>query len=151
MLGGLERDGDPGKLAELARPHPGAVDDELGLDVAVRCADPGHGAVPDQDARDGHALDDASALLTRAPGERHRDVDRIHPAVSRDVEACQYIIRAGQRPQLGDLFRRDLVHLDATVPVERRYAAVLLQAPRLDGQLDEPDLAHPGGQAGLGL
>ena len=39
VLGRLQRDVDARLRAELARPHAGAVDDVLGLDVAVRrCA-----------------------------------------------------------------------------------------------------------------
>ena len=34
VLGRLQRDVHPGRLAELAGPHAGAVDDVLGLDVA---------------------------------------------------------------------------------------------------------------------
>ena len=36
MLGRLQRDVHPRLRAELPRPHAGAVDDVLGLDVAVR-------------------------------------------------------------------------------------------------------------------
>ena len=43
VLGGLQRDGHPGQLAEFPRPHAGAVDDVLGLDVAARGADAGDG------------------------------------------------------------------------------------------------------------
>ena len=49
VLGGLQRDVDAGRVAELARPHAGAVDDELGLDVAVIGA---------------HAGDDAACRVT---------------------------------------------------------------------------------------
>ena len=43
------------------------------------------------------------------------------------------------------------MHLDAAVPVERRHPPVLLQAPRLDRQLDQAALLQAGGQAGLGF
>ncbi len=151
MLGCLERDADPGELAELAGPHSRAVHDELGLDIALAGRYPGNHAVLGQEASDRHSLDDPGALLTGALGERHGDIDRIHPAVRRNVEPRQDIVGPGQRPQVGDLPGGDLVHVNAAVPVEGRDPAVLLQPARLDGKLDEAYLPHPGREAGLGL
>ena len=151
VLGGLQRDVHPGQLAKLPGPHPGAVDDVLGLDVAARRAHAGHRAAAGQEPGYRRALDDPRAAHPGAPGQRHRHVDRVHPAVGRDIEAGQHVIGPRQREQLGDLARRDLVHLHAAQPVERRDPPVLLQPPRLDGQLDEPDLLQAGREPGLGL
>src|SRR6185437_3342038 len=62
VLGGLQRDGDPGQLAELTGPHSGAVDHEFGLDVAARGADTGHGTAVLYETGDRDALDDPRAL-----------------------------------------------------------------------------------------
>ena len=151
VLGGLQRDGDPGQLAEFPCPHPGAVDDVLGLDVAARGADTGHGTAVLHKTGDRDALDDPRALHPGAAGQRHRHVDRVDPAVGRDVEAGQHVVDPRQRPQLGDLARRDLVHVDAAQPVERGDPPVLLQPSRLDGELDQPALFQAGREPGLRL
>src|SRR5215831_7433474 len=44
VLGGLERDGDSGKLPELTGPHAGAIHHVLGLDIALRRPDTCHRA-----------------------------------------------------------------------------------------------------------
>ena len=49
------------------------------------------------------------------------------------------------------LARRDLVHVDAAVAVERRDAAVLLEAIGVGGDLDEADRLEAGRLPGLGL
>src|ERR1022692_1183783 len=86
VLGRLKRDGDASELADLAGPHPGAVDYVLGLDVAADCADAGHDAAIAQEPRHRRALDDRDALHPGTPGHRHGHVDWIDPAVGRDVE-----------------------------------------------------------------
>jgi hypothetical protein len=126
VLCGLERNADASKLAELARPHARAVDDVLGFNVAERRAHAGHRAVLAQESGHRNALDDPGTLQPGTLRERHGDVDRVHPAVCRNVEAGQHVVGPGKRPQLGYLARRDLVYLDTAVPVERRDAPVLL-------------------------
>ncbi len=75
---------------------PGAVDDVLGLDVAVRRADAGDRAARGvRNPVTGDALDDPRALQPGALGQRHRDVDRVGPAVVGDVEAGQDVVRRG--------------------------------------------------------
>ena len=151
VLGGLQRDVHPGQLAELPGPDPGTVDDVLGLEVTVRRADPGHRAAALQEAGDGRAFDDPHAPHPGPPGQRHGHIDRVHPAIARDVEAGQHVIDPGQRKQAGHRTRRDLLHLYAAQPVERGHPPVLLQPPRLDGQLDQPDLLQAGREPGLRL
>ena len=142
----------PISLAELARPHAGAVDDVLGLDVAVRGAHAG-------DARRSACRTPVTGTpsMMRAPaharalGERHRDVDRVHAAVLLDVEAGEDVVDAREREQPPDLGGRDLVHVDAAVAVERGDAAVLLEPVGVGGDLDEADGLEAGRLAGLGL
>ena len=149
VLGGLQRDAHPGQLAEFPRPHAGAVDNVLGLDVAARGPDPGDSTAVAEEASDSDALDDPGALHPGAPGQRHGHVDRVDPAVGRDVEGGQHVVDPGQREQGGDLARRDLVHLHAAQPVERRNAPVLLQPTPLDGEFDQPALLQAGREASL--
>src|SRR6516164_8495091 len=151
MLGRLERDVYPGQFAELARPHPGAVDHELRLDVALRGADPGHRAAAPQEPGNRHALDDPGATHPGSLGQRHRHVDRVHPPVARDVEPGEHVVGPREREQARDLGGRDLVDLHPAQPVERGDPPVLLEPPRLDRQFDQPDLFQPGRLAGLRL
>ena len=46
-----------------------------------------------------------------------------------------------EREQLLDLARRDLVHVDSAIAVERRDAAVFFEAVGVGGDLDEADRA----------
>ena len=115
------------------RPHAG--------DRAPRLQEPG----------DRHALDDRHPELARALGQRHRDVDRVGPAVLGHVEAGQDVVGAGQREQLADLTGRDLLHVDAAPPVERGHPPVLLQPVGVGRHLDEAHRLEAGRQPGLGL
>ena len=144
VLGRLQRDVHAGLRAELPGPHARAVDDVLGLDVAVLSPHTRHDAALLQDARDRHALDDLRPLHSGALGQRHRDVDGVGLPVFLHVEARQDVVGPGQRKELLDLRGRDLVHVDAAVAVERRDAAVLLQAIRLGRDLDEAHRLEPG-------
>jgi hypothetical protein len=62
----LQRDVDTDGLAELAGPHAGAVDDQLGFDVALIGSHPVIAPPLVQHAGRGDALDDRRALR-RAP------------------------------------------------------------------------------------
>ena len=97
MLAGMQRDVDAGHGAELARPHAGAVDDDVGLDrallAALRPGDAGDAAVLLVDRGDLHALDDLRAALPRAFGQRHGDVGRIALAVERQVHGADHVRR----------------------------------------------------------
>ncbi len=113
--------------------------------------DAGDDAALLEHAGDGDALEDRRALHARALGERHRHVDRIGAAVLLDVEAGEDVVGAREREQLLHDAGADLVDVDAAVAVERRDAAVLLQAIGVGGDLDEADRLEAGGLAGLGL
>ena len=92
---------------------PGAVHDDLALDVTRRRPYAGHGTALGEYVEHRDALDDPGTGLPRAAGQRHRDVDRVRAAVLGDVEAGQHVVGTGQREQLADLAGRDLVHVDA--------------------------------------
>ncbi len=130
---------------------PGAVDDELGLDVAERGVDAGDAALLLGHRGDGAVLDQPRALAARALRERHRDADRVGAAVLLDVEPREQVVGPGERKQVGDLRRRDLVDVDAEQAVERGDPAVLLEAVGVGGGLDEAGAAKPGRLAGLVL
>ena len=151
VLGRLVRDADAAARAELPRPHPGAVDDELRLDVAPRRRDPDGASVAGGDARDRHALDDRDAVLPGSLGQGHGRVHRVHPPVLPHVEAGQDVVDPREREEPSDLVGRDLFDVVAEVPVERRDPAVLLEAVRVRGQLDEAQGLEARAVAGLGL
>lgn len=58
VLGRVERDVDPGHRADGSRPLPGAVDDDVGLDVTVVGAHPGGPPVTRQHVGDADTLGD---------------------------------------------------------------------------------------------
>ncbi len=151
MLGGLEGDGDPCRLAELAGPHAGAVDDVLGFDIAERRGDAGDCAPLPQESGHGHPFEDLHPAQAGSLGERHRDVGGVGSPVTGDVEAGEDVVGAGEGEEPGDLRTGDLLHLDAAVAIEGGDPAVLLEPVRLGGQLDEPDRSESGGETGLGL
>ncbi len=150
VLGGLERDGDAGQLAELAGPHPGAVDDELRLDLTGVGADPRDGSVTGGEAGHRDVLDDRHASHAGALCQRHGDVDGVGSSVAGHVEPGEDVVGAGCREELADFACRDLVDVDAEVPVERCDPAVFLEAVAVGGDLDEPDGSEAGVQSGLG-
>ena len=151
MLGGLVGDRDAGARPELTRPHAGAVDDDIGFDVAASRADAGDAPAVLQHAGDRHALDDFHAPQARAFRERHGDVHRVHAAVFLHVEAGLDVLHLRQRKKLLHFARRDLVHVHAAVAVERRDPPVLFEPVLVGRDLDEADRREAGGLAGLRL
>ena len=151
MLGGLKGDRHARVLAELARPHPCAVDDVLRFDVAARRPHSGDGAAFLQERGDRGLLDDPHAAATGATGQRHRHVDGIGPPVAWDVEPGEDVIGAGEREQPCHLTRRDLVDVDTAVAVEGGDATVFLEPVGVGGELDEADRAEPRGLSRLGF
>ena len=155
VLGGLVGNDDAVALAELSGPHAGSVDGILALDVdgAVDLGDADRGdpiALGDN-GFGGDSLDDADTERLGAAGERHGEVDRVDPAVAGHVEAGEQVVGLGERELLGDLARGDLVDLKALGALEGGDPAILVQAPRVGGGLDEADRLETGGQAGLRL
>ena len=100
-------------------------------------------------AGDGHPLNDGGSLHSRALDERHRDVDGVGAAVFLHVKAGEHVVDARQREEVGHLARRDLVYVDAAVPVEGRDAAVLLESIGVGRDLDEPHRVEARRQAGF--
>ncbi len=155
VLGRLVGDDQAVPRPELAGPHAGAVDDVLGLDVGglARCArgdpDPAHACAVGEHVLDRDALDDPHPQLPGALGQGGGDVDGVDPAVAGDVEAGEQVVGLRPGEQVCHLPRRDLLDLEPEVPLERGDPAVLLQAIRVGGRLDEADRLEPGGLPGL--
>ena len=151
MLRRLIGDRDARERTELTRPHAGAVDDDLGLDVAKRRANAGYVPVVVQDAGRRHALEDLHAPCARPLGESHRDVYRIHPAVLLHVEAGLDVIDFRERKQLLNLARRELLYVHATIAIEGRDTPIFLEPVPVGGDFDETDGRESGGLAGFRL
>ncbi len=151
MLGGLQRHPDPGQRAELPGPHPGGVDDHLGLDLTDVGQHPGNLPAPGPHAGHRDALDHPRAELPGALGQRGRDADRIGAALVGDVERGQHVVGPGQRPHPGQLPGRDLGVLHAEAVHPGGLAAQRLLAALAGRHGDVPDRAEPGRVPGLCL
>ncbi|OPZ55105.1 MAG: hypothetical protein BWY91_01257 [bacterium ADurb.BinA028] len=155
MLGGLVGDDDPVALAKLAGPHTGGVDGILALDVGgavtLGDADCGDLIVVRDNGFGRDAFNDADAELFGAAGEGHREVDRVDPPVAGDIEARGEVVGLGEREEVGNLARGDLVDLKPLGALEGGDPAVFVQASLVGGCLDEPNRLETGGQAGLGF
>ncbi len=149
MLGGLQRDVHPVGGSQLARPHAGAVDDELRLDVAAVGSHPGDRTSIGEHLGDRDSLEDLDASGPCSGGQRHRRVGGIHPAVLGHVEAGEHVIGSRQREHVGDFAGRQLMDVDTEEPVERGHPAVLLEPVAIGGQFDEADRIEAGCQARL--
>ena len=146
----------PAPLAELARPHPGAVHDVLALDLLGVAGARGdhhrpHLAVVDEHVLDPHAFDDGDAEVLRAASQRLGQVDRVDPTVAGHVEAGEQVVGARPGEQLGHLARPDLLDLEPEVALERRHPAVLVEPVGVGRRLDQPHRLEPGRHPGLGL
>ena len=100
VLGRLQWDADAVALTELAGPHAGGVDHDLGLDAALVGVDRRHPAALGLDAPDGDALDDLRAECLGALGHRGGDANRVGTALIGYVEAGQHVGGVQQRPHL---------------------------------------------------
>jgi len=154
VLSRLVGDDDAIAFPELARPHAGAVDDELALDVTRTRPHPGHAfqhqALGRDDPLDGDPFEDADPEIASALGVGHRQVDRIDAAVIRHPEATNQAVHLGEREELGHLLRRHLVRLQPHPPLEDRGPPVLLH-PALVERLHQATAAEPGRHPRLGL
>ncbi len=135
MLRRLVGNDHTGLLAQLARPHAGAIDHEFGADLALLCAHTGHGAIAGQDTRDRRVLDDPHAFHTGAFGQRHGHVDRVDAAVVLGQKAAADVIGISEREAVAHFFGGQLVDFDAVQAIECGDAAVLFQAVCIRGQL----------------
>ena len=123
MLGGVQRHVDAGQRADLARPHAGAVDHDVGAHLAPSSvATPGDAPVLGADRRDAHVLDDAYARLARPARERLGGVDGIGLAVLRQVDRADHVVECEQRPALLRLPGGEFLHLEpeTAAPSRRR-------------------------------
>ena len=151
VLGRVQRHGHPGHRADRLGPLPGAVDHDLGLDVAGVGADAGHRAALGEDAGNAGALADGDALVAGAAGQREGQVGRVGLAVAGEPEGALEVVRADYRVELAGPFRAD---------------QLALQLERLGGGGGPPQVGHPlrrpghgdpaaapepGAQPGLGL
>ena len=151
MLRRLVGDRDARERTELTRPHAGAVDDDIRPDVAERRVHAGHVPALVQNAGRRHALEDLHAPHARALGESHRDVHRIHAAVLLHIEAGLEVIHLRERKQLLHLARGELVHVHATIAIERRDTPIFLEPVLVGCDFDEADGRESRGLAGFRL
>ena len=96
-------------------------------------------------------FDDGGALHTRAFGEGHGEVDGVGAAVFFHIKARENVVGLGDGKQVAHLRRRDLVHVDAAMAVERRHASVFFESIFVRGDLDKAHAAKTRGLTGFGL
>ena len=142
VLGGVQRHGDVDAGREGVGPLAGAVDDDLGLDVAVaRCRTPTTDVVLGEDVEDPDVLDHPRAALPRPLGQRHGEVGRVGLAVAGQPDGADEVVGRHQRPALAGLLRRE----DLALQVER------LGGRGGAAQLDHPVLGARDGDAAAAL
>ncbi len=141
VLGGLQRNVYARLQTEFSTPSAAAIDHEFRFDVAVVRFYPGDDAPLLEHAGDGDAFDDLRPLLPRALSERHGDVDRIDATVARHIEPGDQIVGLGEREKVGDFFRRNLMHVDTDMAIERGNPPVLFEAIFVGSNFDETDVA----------
>ena len=151
MLGGVERHGYAGHEPDLPRPHAGAVDHHLGLDLALRGGDPGGAAVPGQDAGDLAILDDPDPAHAGPLGQGHGGIGRVGLPIMREEDRADDIVDVQQRPHLLGLLRRDLLRLDPEGLGHGGAPAELVPALFIGGDGDAAVLLQPGRLTGLFL
>ncbi len=113
VLARLERHVDAGHAPDLAPPHAGAVDHDLGGDRPALGEDAGDPAVCPGDAGDFAALDDRRTAHARAFGQRLGDVDRVGLAVRADEDRPDQVADLEQRIARPGLGGRDHLDLEA--------------------------------------
>ena len=111
VLGGVERDGDAVPRAELARPHPGAVDDDVAGDIAGLGSDAGDATVACDDLEDRRVLEDLAPAEAKGLGDRLGGIDRVRDAVRGQVGRADDPRLVHERPEplrLGAVDRLDV-------------------------------------------
>ena len=149
VLGGLQRHGDAGLGRELATPQPRSEHDLLALEVTTLGADADDAATVEDEVGDLGVLEDLHAALPGALGHRHRDVDRVGPALVGGPEAVDDVVGADQRHQVLHLLRRQHVLGHPDRAHVRRLAAEALVGARRRRQLEVAALPEARGQSGL--
>ena len=140
MLRGVQRHVDSGQPPDLARPHPGAVDDGLRGYVAPIRRNAGHVPVALADAGHAHVLEDADAVQLGTFGVGLRRIGRIRLAVSGQIYRADQVLGVHQRPQFRRLARRNDLDLQTEALGHRRPALQFFEAFRVagDGQRTGP-------------
>jgi hypothetical protein len=113
VLGGVQRDGGAHHRADLLGPLAGAVDDDLGLDVAGVGAHTGHPAVLGQDVEDAGPLGDPGTALTRALGQCGGEVRRVRLPVTGQPDGAEQVLDLHDRVALRGLLRCQQLALEA--------------------------------------
>ena len=151
MLRGLQRNVDTRFRAELASPHPGCVDHDLGLDPASVGLNTRDATLVHVDVSHHHTLDDANAELSRTLRKRGRNTHRIGATLIRNVERPEHIRRVEQGPHIPQLTggKLDFGHAEAVHPC--RGAAQRLQPSGIAGKRHVSDRAESGRMSGLRL
>ena len=113
---GLKRHLDPRHRAHLPRPLPGAVDDDLTADLALRGLHPGDPVARHGEPRHPHALEDLRAMHPRALGKALGDVGGARLPVRRQPACADQIADLHQRPHPLHLIGGDQMHLHPEGP-----------------------------------
>ncbi len=135
VLGRVQRDGHPAHRADLLGPLAGAVDDHLGLDIAVVGADPCHGFALGENAGHARSLCYRDAAVAGAPGQRGGQVRRVGPAVTGQPDRPGEVVDPHDRVELAGPFGAD---------------QLAFQLVSLGGRGGPPELRHPVGRPGDG-
>ena len=151
VLGRVQRHRDAAHEPDLARPLAGAVDDDLGGNVATVRLDAAGDAVLHRDAGDLDPLENPGAAVARALGQRLRQIGRIGLAIARQPDGADQIVRGHHRPKRGRLLGRDDVDLH---PLSTRRGGCALQHRHAVGRAchrQRTAVLPAGGETRLGL
>ena len=149
VLDRLQRHGDAGQGADLARPLAGAVHHLLAGDEALRGLDVGDAVACHAEAGDAHALHNGGAVHTRALGQGLGDVAGAGLAVGGQVAGADQILAVKKWPHDLDLGRREQVHLHTEAAGGGGQAPILDPAVPVAGQPQAAAHLPSGLQAGL--
>ena len=125
--------------------------DHRGFATARVIFDAGHARAIIQNAQNLHAFANRRAPHARALGQRHGDVGRVTLPVQRQMHRADHIADVQMRIHRLGLGRRDLVHVHPEATRQRGLAVDFLAPGFGQRHGDGAVLAHPGGNACLGL
>ncbi len=151
MLRRMQRRGDAGLAPEVARPLARAERHGLAGDLSGRGLEPDHAAIFSDEARDAHALANASAAGAGAFGERLREVRGVRLAVAGQPDRGEEIVGVHERPEPPRLGGRDELDLDAEAAGARHRALELDDALGRARDIDAAAGLPAGCLAGLRL
>ncbi len=151
MLGRLQRHVHAGHPPDGARPHAGAVDDDLRAYIARVGTHARRASVLAEDPDHRCVLEYARAALARALRQSLGHVGRIHPRIVRKVKRRLQIAHIRKRPHALHFGGRNLVRIDAEAMRHVDAPPHLLRLVRGHRQLDRPAIDDAGCLAGLRL